>query len=66
MAQSWEALRKEARRLETEIDAKLVDYCKVAASLQSVSSSSRASFETARTTTEGKPDVVFTIISYAH
>ena len=39
MTQSWEALRKEARRLETEIETKLIEYSKLASSLQSSSSS---------------------------
>lgn len=53
MAQSWESLRKEARRLETEIDAKLVEYSKVAASLHSSSATTRTSFESVHGATEG-------------
>lgn len=52
MTQSWEALRKEARRLETVIDGKLVDYSKLAANLQSASAS-RTSFDASRPTNEG-------------
>lgn len=54
MAQSWETLRKEARRLETEIDANLVDYSKIAAGLQSSSATTRTSFESTHNGTEGK------------
>lgn len=50
MAQSWDSMRKEARRLETDLDAKLVDYSKLAASLQSTT---RTSFESSRTGSEG-------------
>jgi hypothetical protein len=47
MAQSWDALRKDARRLETEIDAKLVTYSRLSAALSTFSS--RASgFDVAR------------------
>jgi hypothetical protein len=38
MAQSWDALRKDARRLETEIDAKLVTYSRLSAALSTFSS----------------------------
>lgn len=53
MTQSWDTMRKEARRLETDIDAKLVDYSKLAASLQSFTT--RTSFDSSRGGTEGKP-----------
>lgn len=52
MTSSWDSMRKQARRLETDIEARLVEYSKLAASLQS---SSRPSFEAVRSTTEGKP-----------
>lgn len=42
MALAWEALRKDARRLETEIDAKLVTYSKLGASLSTTSSRTTA------------------------
>lgn len=58
MSQSWETLRKEARRLETEIDAKLVEYSKIVASLQTTSATTRTSFETVHASTEGKPRLV--------
>lgn len=58
MSQSWEALRKEARRLETEIDAKLVEYSKIVASLQTTSATTRTSFETVHASTEGKSGLV--------
>jgi hypothetical protein len=52
MAQSWETLRKDARRLETEIDAKLVTYSKLSATL-STSSSRTSAFDPTRSG-EGK------------
>ena len=50
MTPSWQALRKEARRIETKIDTKLLDYSKVAATFQSSSSSTRALFKSAHLT----------------
>ncbi|CAN8075682.1 unnamed protein product [Agarophyton chilense] len=49
MAQSWEVVRKEARRLETDIESKLVEYSKLASSLHS----SRSTALDARTSTDG-------------
>lgn len=54
MAQSWDMLRKEARRLETDIDSKLVEYSKAATNLQTSSAITRTSFETVHGATEGK------------
>lgn len=48
MTQTWDSLRKEARRLETEIDSKLVEYSKMSASLSANSS------QIQRTAPEGK------------
>ncbi|CDF33740.1 unnamed protein product [Chondrus crispus] len=45
-------MRKEARILEVNLEAKLVDYSKLAASLQSTT---RSSFDSSRGTPEGKP-----------
>lgn len=50
MSQSWEVLRKEARRLETDIESKLLEYSKLASSLQS----SRSSALDTRPSNEGK------------
>lgn len=47
MAQSWDTLRKDARRLETEIETKLVTYSKLSASL-STSSSRTSAFDPSR------------------
>lgn len=60
MAPSWETLRKDARRLETEIDAKLVTYSKLAASL-STSTSRTSGFEATRT---GGPDGKSTCVTW--
>lgn len=48
MAQTWEALRKEARRLETEIDSKLVDYSKLLANANSPVHPRASSFDNLR------------------
>lgn len=54
MTQSWDGLRKEARRLETEIDVRLLDYSKLVANLQTGTSSRSSSFDNVRNGTEGE------------